>query len=225
MKMKQIVACAAVLAASSVAAPAFAGATGNVGAYSEYMFRGVEQSGGAAVQGGLDYAHDSGVYVGTWLSNTSFLGTNGAVVSYETDVYAGYATKIGDLGLDVGALYYYYTDDSKLNTIEGYLGGSYGPISVKGFYTTDYFGTDEDGIYVVGTGTFPLSSSVNLVASVGSSSGDGVKALFGESYIDYGVGLTKSIDGGFTFSLSALGTDIDGDKTKAVLGLKKVFDL
>lgn len=227
MKMKQIVACAAVLAASSVAAPAFAGATGNIGAFSQYMFRGVEQSvtSDPAVQGGLDYASDSGIYVGTWISTTEFGGTDGELVSYETDVYAGYATKIGDLGIDLGALYYYYADDHKLNTIEGYLGGSYGPIAVKGYYTTDYFGTSEDGIYVVGTGTFPLSDSVSLVAAVGSSSGDGVKAIFGESYIDYSVGLTKSIDGGFTFSLAAIGTDIDGDRTEVVLGLKKSFDL
>lgn len=224
MKMKQIVACAAVLAASGMTAPAFAGASGNVGVFSEYLFRGVEQSGGAAVQGGLDYAHESGVYVGTWMSNTNFAGPSNQV-SYETDFYAGYATKVGDIGLDFGGLYYYYTDDSALNTIEGYLGASFGPVSVKGFYTPEYFGSDEEGIYLTATGSFPLTSSVNLVANIGSSSGDGVKAIFGDNYIDYGVGLTKTLDGGLTFGLSAIGTDIDGDKTKAMISLKKVFDL
>ena len=232
MKMKQIVACAAVLAASSVAAPAFAGATGNVGVFSQYVFRGVEQSltSDPAVQGGLDYAAESGLYAGTWISNTEFAGYNGDLVRYETDVYGGYATKFGDLGVDVGALYYYYTDDSKLNTVEGYFGASYGPVSAKVYYTPAYYGTSESGLYVSATATFPLSETVGLAFNVGSSSGDGPKAFLGDSYIDYGATLTKTIEGGFTFSLAVLGTDLDtalypDDKPIAVIGLKKSFDL
>ena len=64
---------AAFIAAASLAAPAAATAstaTGNVGAFSEYLYRGVEQSNGAAIQGGIDYVHDSGLYIGTWASNT-----------------------------------------------------------------------------------------------------------------------------------------------------------
>jgi hypothetical protein len=42
----------------------------NIGAVSNYMWRGVTQTGdGAAVQGGLDVAHESGFYIGTWASN------------------------------------------------------------------------------------------------------------------------------------------------------------
>ena len=52
---------------------AFAGATANLGAVSEYMFRGVEQSAGVAAQGGLDFSTDLGFYAGTWVSNTSFV--------------------------------------------------------------------------------------------------------------------------------------------------------
>ncbi len=71
MKMKQIVACAALVAATGVSAPAFAGATGNVGVFSDYIFRGISQTGGAAaVQGGLDYSHASGLYAGTWISTS-----------------------------------------------------------------------------------------------------------------------------------------------------------
>jgi len=224
MKMKQIVACAALFAATGISAPAFAGATGNVGVFSEYLFRGVEQSGGAAVQGGLDYASDSGFYVGTWLSNTNFAnGTDG--VSYETDVYAGYSTKLGDVGFDIGALYYHYTDSDSLNTIEGYVGLSAGMFSAKAFYTPDYFGTDESAYYVTGTATFPLSASVNLAVNAGYNAGDGVKAFLGDEYLDYGATIVKTLDAGFVFSLGVINTDIDGDDPKAVLGLKKTFEL
>ncbi len=225
MKIKQIVACAAVVAATGVSAPVFAGATGNVGAFSEYMFRGVEQSNGAAIQGGLDVSGASGLYAGTWISNTQFAGFDGENVSYETDIYGGYATKVGDLGLDIGALYYYYTDESALNTLEGYIGASYGPVAGKFFYTDDYFGTDEDAYYATASATFPVTSSVNFIVNGGYNGGKGVEALFGEKYFDYGATISKTLDAGFTFSLAAIGTDLDTDRTKLVLGLKKSFDL
>ncbi|OYW39105.1 MAG: hypothetical protein B7Z35_05230 [Hydrogenophilales bacterium 12-61-10] len=39
----------------------------NVGMYSNYVFRGISQTGGdPALQGGLDYTHSSGFYLGTW---------------------------------------------------------------------------------------------------------------------------------------------------------------
>jgi uncharacterized protein (TIGR02001 family) len=42
----------------------------NIGAVSNYIWRGVTQTqDGAAVQGGLDVAHESGFYAGTWASN------------------------------------------------------------------------------------------------------------------------------------------------------------
>lgn len=43
--------------------------SGNVGVVSQYVFRGLSQTNGKpAVQGGVDYTHASGLYVGTWLS-------------------------------------------------------------------------------------------------------------------------------------------------------------
>jgi uncharacterized protein (TIGR02001 family) len=45
----------------------------NIGAVSNYIWRGVTQTGDqAAVQGGFDYAHESGFYAGTWASNVDF---------------------------------------------------------------------------------------------------------------------------------------------------------
>jgi uncharacterized protein (TIGR02001 family) len=42
----------------------------NIGAVSNYIWRGVTQTGDqAAIQGGLDYGHVSGFYAGTWISN------------------------------------------------------------------------------------------------------------------------------------------------------------
>ncbi len=100
------------------AAPAFAAEeaapasehtiTGNLGLFSSYRFRGIEQTWGKpAIQGGFDYAHSSGLYLGNWNSNVSeWAGYPGG--SIEMDFYGGYKTSFGDYGLDVGGLYYYY---------------------------------------------------------------------------------------------------------------------
>lgn len=45
----------------------------NVGLYSNYLFRAISQTAGdPALQGGFDYAHSSGIYLGTWASNVSW---------------------------------------------------------------------------------------------------------------------------------------------------------
>jgi uncharacterized protein (TIGR02001 family) len=57
-------------AAEEAAAPAAAPAsphtlTANVGLYSDYLFRGVSYAKGqGAIQGGFDYSHSSGIYLG-----------------------------------------------------------------------------------------------------------------------------------------------------------------
>ena len=57
-------------AAEAAPAPAL---TANIGLVSDYVFRGLTQTNGRpAIQGGIDYAHSSGFYVGTWLSNISW---------------------------------------------------------------------------------------------------------------------------------------------------------
>ena len=51
--------------------------TGNFGFFSQYIFRGLTQTNRKpALQGGFDYAHESGFYLGTWGSNISWLKEN-----------------------------------------------------------------------------------------------------------------------------------------------------
>src|SRR4030081_1004235 len=52
--------------------------TGNFGIYSQYIFRGLTQTDRKpAFQGGFDFAHTSGFYLGTWGSNVSWLHDSG----------------------------------------------------------------------------------------------------------------------------------------------------
>ena len=102
--------------------------TGNVAFVSQYVFRGLTQTNGKPdLQGGLDYAHTSGLYAGTWLSNISWFtdqnnGTKSAPVALsspggglsnsanlEWDIYGGFKNSFAnDWTYDVGGLYYYY---------------------------------------------------------------------------------------------------------------------
>lgn len=120
----------------------------NVGLFSQYIFRGLSQTDSMpALQGGVDYAHDSGFYLGSWASNVSWprdsYGGNGSFYesggSLEIDVYGGYKTELGKSGvtLDVGALQYYYPGRktssawAKINTTEVYGALSYGWLQAK----------------------------------------------------------------------------------------------
>ena len=86
--------------------------SGNMTLTSEYVFRGYSQTNDKpALQGGIDYAHSSGAYVGLWASNISWISdsTPGASASLEMDVYAGYGGDIGNgMSYDVGVLTYLY---------------------------------------------------------------------------------------------------------------------
>lgn len=98
--------------------------SGNVGLYSQYIFRGLAQTNEEpALQGGLDYAHSSGLYLGLWGSNVSWPKENFTVGppknvsgqysdggSLEVDFYGGMRGPIGssDFTYDVGLLYYWY---------------------------------------------------------------------------------------------------------------------
>lgn len=128
--------------------------TGNMMLTSDYRFRGISQSfKKPAIQGGIDYSHSSGFYLGTWASSVS--GNqypNGS--SLEWDFYGGYKLELAkELTLDIGNLYYYYpgayyngiTPKTKFDNNEIYLGLSYKWLSAKLSYaTTDYFGVNKD---------------------------------------------------------------------------------
>ena len=109
----------AVPSIATAQAPAAAPAvTGNMSLVSDYRFRGIAQTfEKPALQGGFDFAHSSGLYVGNWNSNISE-GAGFPQGNLEMDFYGGFKKSFGDLGLDVGAIYYYYPG-TDANTARG----------------------------------------------------------------------------------------------------------
>ena len=148
----------------------------NIGLFSQYIFRGLQQTNGdPAIQGGLDYSHSSGFYLGTWATNISWLKenatqANGAVLGLydnakaEVDFYGGFKWVLTpDVTIDLGTIYYWYsgnvsaayralwpagTDIPKANTWEAYYAVIWKWLSFKLNYslTNDTFGTaDSNG--------------------------------------------------------------------------------
>lgn len=106
--------------------------SGNVGVYSDYLFRGYTQTDSKpAIQGGFDVNHSSGLYIGTWESNVAWttqppgdgVSRNNSI---EMDVYGGFAKTIKSIDADIGVLTYYYpgrdtTGATSANSTEGYV--------------------------------------------------------------------------------------------------------
>ncbi len=123
--------------------------TPKIGLFSEYEYRGISQtSEKPALQFNLDYAHASGFYVGTFISNIQWLkdykdlGLVKDSSPVEIDLYGGYKYEvIKDLTLDAGFLHYDYPGSKayapfpKPNTNEVYLGATYGVFNVKYSYS------------------------------------------------------------------------------------------
>ncbi len=207
--------------------------TGNLGLFSSYRFRGIDQTfGRPALQGGFDYAHASGLYVGNWNSNVNS-GAGFPDGNLEMDFYGGYKATFGDFGLDVGAIYYYYpgseargfgpgANSGAVNNKELYLGGSWKFLSVKYFYAfDDYFslrGVSSGGADKSTRGTQYL----DLGANFDLGGGWGLNAHVGRlhlanvrkgDYTDWKLGVTKDISG-WVLAASYIDTNADGSCRK-----------
>ena len=149
--------------------PSFAAVSANVSFASDYVWRGMTQSDGPAIQGGFDFEAESGFYAGIWGSNVNF--NNGA--GSELDLYLGYAFEVGSIGVDVGYISYEYIDSDPDATFdETYLGLSYGDFGLS-FAFGDYDYTEVS--YALGDVSFSYGDydgyGSNFLISYGFSCG------------------------------------------------------
>jgi len=205
----------AILVASlCVAATANAGVSGNIAASSDYVWRGLTQTNhSSAVSGGIDYSHDSGLYLGGWTSNIAS--------DTEIDLYGGFSKEFSGVGVDVGYVAYIYPASSLADFNEIYLGLSYGDFSGKYSYDTD----GKNGYVEVAYGT--TLQGLDLGAHVGSYSFD--KPANGEDYIDYNLSVGKAIPGtewSWSATLNFVNMDTSTDPNPfPFMSISRSFDL
>jgi uncharacterized protein (TIGR02001 family) len=222
--MKKILLSSAVSAiALLVAAPSHADLTANAAVTNNYLWRGLTQSmNEAAVQGGIDWTDDSGLYVGTWVSNVEY--DPGDAYSYENDLYFGFAGEAQGISYDVGYLYYNYDKNAGFDfgEVHGSLG--FGNFTASAYFLVnaepdeaDFPGTGWDfsafkTYYLAGDYSIPLASGAAIGLHAGYHDGDFAQAFNGvtDSYFDFNVSIAKD---GFTFLVSqtTLGDDDNDD--------------
>jgi uncharacterized protein (TIGR02001 family) len=204
----------AMLAGSSAA---LAEISGNVTMATDYVFRGISQTDNQlAIQGGLDYAHDSGFYLGTWASNVdSSFFNDGQDPQIELDLYGGYSSELANgIGYDLGYIRYEYPGGSVNDTNEVYLSGSFNNFSASITYSDElaFFASKESAWYLSAGYEMELPEGFGLAASLGYSFGDAFDNVDGdglnESYIDWSIGITKTVAG---LDLGLTYTDVDLD--------------
>lgn len=222
--MKRTLIATAMLATTAAAQ---AEISGNVSMASDYVFRGISQTDNQmALQGGFDYAHESGLYIGTWASNvdSDFFNGAGHDPQLEVDLYAGYSSEFMGFGYDVGYLRYQYPGFSSAGTNEWYAStsystGSYGDFSLSVNYspTLNFLPSDQSAWYwKAGYETTLPWYEIGLSAHFGYSAGDAFDVSdsdrangdtgFYDSYTDWSLGLSKSVYG---VDLGITYTDLD----------------
>ena len=197
----------------------------NVGAVSEYRYRGISQTRfSPALQGGVDYALPSGWYVGAWGSTIRWVKDAFGNAPLEVDLYGGYKTEIAkNVTIDAGLLQYLYPNAKTPawsaaykdpNTLEAYGALSVGPVTAKLSYAlTDLFGNydfaagrgSKGSTYLDLSGSFDVGGGVMLTPHIGYQR---VRNIGNASYADFSLAVSKDF-GGIVPSLTLVGTNAD----------------
>lgn len=213
-----------VSSAGAAEAEAASPISANVTLASEYVYRGISQTREKmALQGGFDYAHSSGLYVGTWGSNISWITDiePAATSNLELDVYAGYKGSVSDVSYDVGVLHYDYPGSypagfTSADTDEVYVAGSYKMFTLKYSHSlSNLFGyaNSKGSSYIDASASFEVMSGLTLGLHAGHQK---IKNASDYSYTDYKVSLTKDFGGG----LSVSGAYMDTNANEALYTVK-----
>ncbi len=179
-------------------AQASAEVSANVSLVSDYVFRGISQTqSDMTIQGGFDWSHESGFYVGTWASGVDFVDQgpdDGA--DLELDLYVGYGGSINDdFSYDVSYVQFYYPGTVRgANYNYGEFLGSLGYRDFLNFtlgYSNDVFNSDETGLYYeVSAGADFTDDGWSWNAAVGHYDLDDIDA----SYTHYSLGVAKAFE-------------------------------
>jgi uncharacterized protein (TIGR02001 family) len=196
----------------------------NVAAVTDYRFRGITQtSKKPAIQGGIDFAHKNGFYLGAFASNVRWvkdfnLATKG---SLELDLYGGFKGEVTKgVGFDVGLVTYIYPGNNSggvntpgaggfanANTTEIYGALTYSVVTAKYSRSTGTFlgFLDSSGSdYFDISAAFDLGSGFTLTPHIGVQKVAKNKPF---NYTDYSLTLAKDMGNGLTLTAAATGTN------------------
>lgn len=198
----------------------------NLGAASDYMFRGVSQTdGGGQIYGGADATLYGIGYAGVWLSNVDF--NNGTDIEY--DLYAGIKPVLGPVNMDIGVVYYGYTNQptgSHEDFVEYKLAGSTavgpGTVGLAVFHSPEFFGKTGNATYYEINGAVPVAEKVSVSGALGHQEIKGPA-----DYNTWNLGVGYALNDNVGFDLRYHDTDEHGFgdiyDAKIVIGVKATF--
>jgi uncharacterized protein (TIGR02001 family) len=186
----------------------------NASLVTDYVFRGFSFSDeGPALQGGADYSHESGAYVGTWLSTVD----DGIDTDIEYDLYAGYWMEVGGLEVDLGYTTYSFID-AGFDTAEVYANVTKGAFTGSVYLDIDAYETT----YVAGAYSMelPQDLTLDLAAGILLDTGD----INGDDVIDMSASVSKTIsDIDIAFTVTNVDIDFGQEQTIFFLSATKEF--
>ena len=220
-------------------APVRAELAANIGVTSDYIWRGVSQSGeSASVSGGIDYSSEGGFYAGTWVGSldNGEEDFNGS----EVDLYLGFAGEVAELSYDLGYIYYAYPSNDDIDFGEIYASLGWGDFTAGVAYTVNNAegndfaevgggaGFESGDLYAHLGYAAELEDDWSLGLTLGAyafdADGKAYKANATDTesltvdidYLHYAIDFTKTTEmGDFPFTLSD--TDQDDDDPRAVV--------
>ena len=147
----------------------------NMGAQSDYIFRGISQTNerpsGFA---GVDVTAKGGWYAGAWTSNVDFTPSGDTSTRQEVDLYGGWRPTLAGINLDFGYIYYGYLHQPKDTTesyAETYLRGShaFGPLSLGGsvYYSPNFPGMARHAVYAEGNVAYTIGPAWAVSIAMG----------------------------------------------------------
>ncbi|MDB5462914.1 MAG: hypothetical protein JWP28_1512 [Phenylobacterium sp.] len=199
----------------------------NVGAATDYVFRGLSRTdGGAEIYGGLDTTLGAIGYAGLWLSNVE-LG-NGKEAEY--DLYGGVRPILGPVTLDLGFTYNGFTH-SPAGRHEDYVEWKIAPsmpigpatVGLAYFYSDDFLGKTGPANYLELNASMPIARTPFSVS--GALGHQQVKGPLDYSTWNLGVGYALNSHIGFDLRYWDTDEHSFGSiyKSKVVLGVKATF--
>jgi uncharacterized protein (TIGR02001 family) len=209
--------------------------TANLTLTNDYRYRGISQSNfRPAIQGGFEYAHSSGFYIGnwnssiSWISDTASIAGNNASAPIEMNFFGGYKHEWSKgFTADIGVLQYYYPTTNlsafaaNPNTTEIYAAQNFTFDAVTGYLKFSWaastlFGTanssgsnytDLTVNYDTGVWGLALNAHVGYQYVAGQIAGGGMSNSTLFSYTDWKLGVTKDFGSGFSGSMAYVGTN------------------
>lgn len=182
----------------------------------DYVFRGISQTRSRpAIQFTGDLAHSSGVYIGGFVTNVAFPGTD---ARQEVDALFGYRFEALGVNWDLGGIYYTYPGYSRqpgqlrLDYFEVALRGTreFGPVKVLGAFhvSPDFQGESGNGFYLEGGVDVALPFEFTASARLAYQWIDRNSNFGTPDYLWYSIGVSRPLPLGFTAALAWYDTNL-----------------